>query len=146
MANRTYRYFNGKPLYPFGHGLSYTRFTYSGLKLAPSLKAGDTLGVDVTVKNTGPRQGEAVGQLYLSVPGQPRHALRAFTRVALQAGESRKIHFDLRPRDLSSVTPAGDRLVAPGAYRITVGEGQPGSGAAVAAGKFTVTGTAALDQ
>jgi beta-glucosidase len=149
MANRTYRYFKGKPLYPFGHGLSYTRFAYSGLKLAPSLKAGETLGVDVTVKNTGPRQGEAVGQLYLSFPGQPgqpRQALRAFTRVALQAGESRNIHFDLRPRDLSSVTPAGDRVVAPGAYRISVGEGQPGSGAALAAGKFTVTGTAALEQ
>jgi beta-glucosidase len=149
MANRTYRYFNGKPLYPFGHGLSYTRFAYSGLKVAPSLKAGEKLGVDVTVKNTGARQGDAVAQLYLGFPGaagQPLRALRAVNRTALKAGESRKIHFDLDPRDLSSVTAAGDRVVAPGAYRITVGEGQPDTGAAIAEGKFTVTGTAALPQ
>jgi beta-glucosidase len=149
MANRTYRYFKGKPLYPFGHGLSYTRFAYSGLKVAPSLKAGEKLGVDVTVKNTGARQGDAVAQLYLGFPGaagQPLRALRAVNRTALKAGESRKIHFDLDPRDLSSVTAAGDRVVAPGAYRITVGEGQPDTGAAIAEGKFTVTGTAALPQ
>jgi beta-glucosidase len=149
MANRTYRYFNGKPLYPFGHGLSYTRFTYSGLKVAPSLKAGDQLGVDVTVKNTGDRYGEAVGQLYLGFPGQagqPLRALRGMRRVALKVGESRTIHFDLSSRDLSSVTAAGDRVVAPGAYRITIGEGQPGTGAAVVEGKFTVAGTEALPQ
>jgi len=149
MAGRTYRYFTGKPLYPFGHGLSYTRFAYDGLKVAPSLKAGDTLGVDVTVKNTGARHGDAVAQLYLGFPGrpgQPLRALRGFTRVSLKVGESRKLHFDLSPRDLSSVTPAGDRVVAPGAYRVSVGEGQPGAGAAVAAGKFTVVGTAALPE
>jgi len=149
MANRTYRYFKGKPLYPFGHGLSYTRFAYSGLKVAPSVKAGDQLGVDVTVKNTGGRTGDAVPQLYLGfpgAPGQPLRALRGVNRVALRAGESRKVHFDLSPGDLSSVTVAGDRVVAPGAYRISIGEGQPGTGAVVVAGKFTVTGTAALPQ
>jgi len=149
MANRTYRYFSGKPLYPFGHGLSYTRFAYSGLKVAPSLKAGDQLRVDVTVKNSGGRSGEAVPQLYLGFPGaagQPSRALRGINRVALQAGESRTIHFDLSARDLSSVTDAGDRVVAPGAYQISVGEGQPGTGAAIVQGKFTVTGTAALPQ
>ena len=73
-------------------------------------------------------------------------ALRGISRVALQAGESRKIHFDLSPRDLSSVTAAGDRVVAPVPYRITVGEGQPGTGAAVVERKFTMTGTAALPQ
>jgi beta-glucosidase len=149
MANRTYRYFSGKPLYPFGHGLSYTRFAYSGLKAVPSLKAGDPLGVDVTVKNAGARYGEAVPQLYLGFPGtagQPLRALRGMSRVALKVGESRKIHFELSPRDLSSVTVAGDRIVAPGAYRITVGEGQPGTGAVTVEGKITITGTAALPQ
>jgi len=105
--------------------------------------------VDVTVKNAGARYGEAVPQLYLSFPGaagQPLRALRGMSRVALKAGESRKVHFDLSPRDLSSVTEAGDRVVAPGAYRITIGEGQPGTGAAVVAGKFTMTGTSALPQ
>jgi beta-glucosidase len=149
MAGRTYRYFKGKPLYPFGHGLSYTHFAYSGLKIAQSLNAGDKLGVDVTVKNTGSRYGDAVAQLYLGfpgAPGQPLRALRAARRVTLQAGESRAVHFDLDPRDLSSVTVAGDRLVAPGVYRITVGEGQPGTGAATVAGKVQIVGTAALPQ
>jgi beta-glucosidase len=149
MASRTYRYFTGKPLYPFGHGLSYTRFAYNGLKVAPSLKAGDPLGVDVTVKNSGARSGDAVPQLYLGFPGaagQPLRALRGISRVTLQAGESRNIHFDLSPRDLSSVTAAGDRVVAPGSYRITVGEGQPETGAVIADGKFTVTGSTALPQ
>ncbi len=149
MANRTYRYFNGKPLYPFGHGLSFTRFAYSGLKLASSLKAGDQLGVDVTVKNSGARSGEAVPQLYLGFPGaagQPLRALRGMSHVALKAGESRTIHFDLSARDLSSVTAAGDRVVAPGVYRISIGEGQPDTGAAIVEGKFNVTGTAPLPQ
>jgi beta-glucosidase len=149
MANRTYRYFTGKPLYPFGHGLSYTKFAYSGLNVAPSLKAGDKLGVDVTVKNTGVRPGEAVAQLYLGfpdAPGQPVRALRGFTRVALKAGESRQVHFDLSPRDLSSVTPTGDRVVAAGVYKLSIGEGQPDTGAAITARKFTVAGTAALAE
>jgi beta-glucosidase len=149
MANRTYRYFSGKPLYPFGFGLSYTKFTYGGLKIAPSVKAGDPVGVDVTVKNAGSRGGDAVAQLYLGFPGaagQPIRALRGVSRVALQPGESRTLHFDLSSRDLSSVTPAGDRIVAPGAYTITIGEGQPGTSAAVASGAFTVAGTTALAE
>jgi len=149
MANRTYRYFSGKPLYPFGHGLSYTHFAYDGLTMPASLKAGDKLGVDVTVKNTGARQGDAVAQLYLGFPGkagQPLRALRGFARVALNAGESRKLHFDLDPRDLSSVTPDGERVVAPGAYQLSIGQGQPGTGAVVVRGNFTVQGTVSLPQ
>jgi beta-glucosidase len=149
MAGRTYRYFTGKPLYAFGHGLSYTRFAYSALKVTPSIKAGDQLSVDVIVKNTGPRPGDAIPQLYLGfpgAPGQPLRALRGISRVALKAGESREIHFDLSPRDLSSVTETGERVVAPGAYRITVGEGQPDTGAITVSSKFTMTGTVALPQ
>ncbi len=148
MANRTYRYFKGKPLYPFGHGLSYTRFAYSGLKLSTAkLAAGGNLGVDVAVKNTGRLAGDEVAQLYLSfptAPGMPVRALRGFQRVSLKPGESRTLHFDLSPRDLSSVTAAGARIVAPGAYRLSVGGGQPGAGVAAAAGGFTVTGQTTL--
>jgi beta-glucosidase len=149
MTNRTYRYFTRKPLYPFGYGLSFTRFTYGGLKVAPSVKAGEALSVDVTVKNVGARYGEAVPQLYLGFPGaagQPIRALRGINRVALQAGESRNVHFDLSARDLSSVTVAGDRVVAPGAYRIAIGDGQPGTGAVTVEKKLTITGTAPLPQ
>jgi beta-glucosidase len=149
MANRTYRYFRGKPLYPFGHGLSYTRFAYDGLKLAPRLKAGETLGVDVTVRNSGSRDGDAVAQLYLSfppAPGMPVRALRGIQRVHLAKGESKSVHFALSPRDLSSVNAAGDRLVTPGAYRLSIGEGQPGTGASGITGRFTVEGSAPLPE
>jgi beta-glucosidase len=117
--------------------------------MTPSIKAGDQLGVDVTVRNTGSRYGEAVPQLYLGfpgAPGQPLRALRGVSRVALQAGESRQVHFDLNARDLSSVTMAGDRVVAPGTYRITIGEGQPNTGVETVEGKLTVTGIAAVPQ
>jgi beta-glucosidase len=146
MANRTYRYFKGKPLYPFGYGLSYTNFAYSGLKTLPSIKAGDTLRVDVTVKNTGARDGDAVAQLYLGFPnkpGMPLQALRGISRVPLKAGESRQVHFDLSPRDLSSVTPEGERIVAPGTYSISVGNGKPGTSAQV---PLAIAGSAKLPE
>jgi beta-glucosidase len=150
MKGRTYRYFTGKPLYPFGHGLSYTSFAFSGLKLSDSApKAGDTLGVDAVIENTGRREGDEVAQLYLSfpdAPGTPIRALRGFTRVHLAPGARQTVHFDLSPRDLSSVTEAGDRVVAAGAYKISVGGGQPDSGAAVVQGEFTVAGTTTLPE
>jgi beta-glucosidase len=148
MANRTYRYFKGKPLYGFGHGLSYTKFAYSKLKLSSAkMQAGGNLGVDVTVRNSGGRYGDEVAQLYLSfpqAPGVPIRALRGVRRVALQAGESRTLHFDLTPRDLSSVTEAGERVVAAGAYRLAVGGGQPGTGAPGMAVSFSITGQVTL--
>src|SRR6185437_10994770 len=79
MKNRTYRYFEGKPLYPFGYGLSYTSFSYSGLNLPQkSIKAGDPFTAEVTVTNTGKRAGDEVAQLYLNFPqvaGAPLKAL-----------------------------------------------------------------------
>ncbi|HEX4177725.1 MAG TPA: glycoside hydrolase family 3 C-terminal domain-containing protein, partial [Rhizomicrobium sp.] len=149
MKGRTYRYFTGKPLYPFGHGLSFTKFAYGELKLPATVKAGDSLSVDVPVKNVGKRDGDAVPQAYLSFPhvaGTPIRALRAFTRVHLVPGESRVVHFDLNPRDLSSVTEAGDRVVAAGSYQISIGEGQPGTGAPTATGRFAVVGSTSLPE
>jgi beta-glucosidase len=148
MKGRTYRYFTGKPLYPFGYGLSYTRFTYAAPKLsATTLKAGAKLGIDAVVTNAGGVAGDEVVQLYLGfpqVPGAPIRALRGFTRVHLAPGEHRSVHFDLDPRDLSSVTAAGARAVAPGGYTLSVGGGQPGTGAPGASARFTITGTARL--
>jgi beta-glucosidase len=148
MKGRTYRYFTGKPLYPFGYGLSYTRFDYAQPRLsASSLSAGQGLGVDAEVSNTGKVAGDEVVQLYLGfpqVPGAPLHALRGFSRVHLAPGERRTVHFDLDPRGLSSVTEAGDRVVAAGDYVLTVGGGQPGTGAAGAQAQFHVTDTTPL--
>lgn len=133
MTNRTYRYFNGKPLYPFGYGLSYSTFAYSDLKLSTStLQAGDPLRVEADVKNTGSHDGDEVAELYLtfpSLPGAPLRALRGFTRVHLAAGETKHVEFALSPRDLSMVDLTGDRLVAEGKYTVHVGGGQPGTSA-----------------
>jgi beta-glucosidase len=150
MKNRTYRYFAGTPLYPFGYGLSYSKFAYSGLKVtAPSLKAGDPLGVDVDVKNTSARAGDEVVELYLSfpkIPGTPIRALRSFQRVHLDAGASQHVHFDLGPRDLSSVTEAGDRVVASGTYIVNVGGSQPTPSSTTSAAIFSVSGEAKLPE
>ncbi|GAA4777946.1 glycoside hydrolase family 3 C-terminal domain-containing protein [Stakelama sediminis] len=150
MKNRTYRYFTGKPLYPFGYGLSYTQFAYDKPVLSAStLQAGKPLGVDAVVRNTGKRAGDEIVQLYISfpkVPGAPIRALRGFTRVHLNPGESRKVHFDLTPRDLSSVTEAGKRVVAGGAYTLSVGGGQPGTDAPTASAAFTIDGTAPVAE
>ena len=133
MKNRTYRYFTGEPLYGFGHGLSYTSFEYSGMKLSnASLQAGDPLDVEVDVKNTGQRDGDEVVELYISFPkmaGAPLRALRGFSRVNLKAGEQKHVKLTLGPRDLSYVNEAGDRMITAGDYLITAGGGQPGTGA-----------------
>ncbi|MGD8898077.1 MAG: glycoside hydrolase family 3 C-terminal domain-containing protein, partial [Acidobacteriota bacterium] len=150
MANRTYRYFTGTPLYPFGYGLSYSTFAYSGLHLAkPEIAAGEPLDVAVDVRNTSDRDGDEVVQAYLvfpKLPGAPSHALRAFTRVHLKAGESRTVRLALTERDLSHVDEAGARVVAPGQYRISVGGGQPGTVAPTAEAPFSITGSKALPR
>ena len=150
MQGRTYRYFKGKPLYPFGYGLSYATFAYSGLKLsAPKLKAGDTLGADVSVKNTSSRDGDEVAELYLAfpkVPGTPIRALRGMQRVHLKAGETQRLHFELSPRDLSSVTAAGDIVVQSGDYALSVGGGQRGTTKAIAAVGFRIDAERTLPE
>jgi len=150
MKNRTYRYFTGQPLYPFGYGLSYTKFEYSGLKLSnPELQAGSPLDVDVDVRNSGKRDGDEVVELYITfpkVPGAPLRALRGFTRVHLSEGEQKHVKLTLDPRDLSYVNEAGDRLVGAGDYVITVGGGQPGTGAAQAEAHLTIQGEQKLPE
>jgi beta-glucosidase len=150
MKNRTYRYFTGEPLYGFGHGLSYTTFEYSGMKLSnASLNAGDPLEVEVDVKNTGKRDGDEVAELYISfpkLPGTPLRALRGFTRVHLKAGEQKHVKLTLTPRDLSYVNEAGDRFVSTGDYLITVGGGQPGTGAPHAESHLMIQGEQKLPE
>ena len=150
MSQRTYRYFEGEPLYPFGYGLSYSTFEYSNLKVsAQEMKAHEPLTVEVNIKNTSPRAGDEVAQLYLTFPrrpGAPLRALRGFTRVHLEAGEQRHLTFTLQSRDLSQVNDWGDRLVGQGSYVVTVGGGQPGTSAPKAEGHFTVRGETVLSE
>ena len=150
MQGRTYRYFAGEPLWPFGHGLSYTTFQYGGLTLPRTpLNAGDPLNTAVTVTNTGKLTGDEVVQLYLKFPdvsGAPIRALRGFQRIHLAPGASQKVEFHLDARELSMVTDAGDRLVAQGKYTVSVGGGQPGTGAPSIAGEFQVEGQLRLPE
>ena len=150
MANRTYRYFDGKPLYAFGYGLSYTKFNYSDVAVsAPSVTAGQPLGADVTVANTGKVVGDEVVQLYLKFPpekGAPRIALRGFQRIHLEAGASQKVHFDLTPRDLGMVTENGNPIIAQGDYILSIGGGQPDTGVPSVSGHFHIDGQYALPQ
>ncbi len=148
MKGRTYRYFTGQPLWSFGFGLSFSKFEYRGLKLSSTkLAAGDLLDVDVDVRNTSDRDGDEVVELYLSFPqvsGTPIRALRGFIRVQLTASQTRRVHFTLGPRDLSFVDESGDRVVAPGEYRVSVGGGQPGMGLPGAEVKFVIQGSEKL--
>ena len=132
MNGRTYRYFTGTPVYPFGYGLSYTSFAYAQLVVTPAAGGAEQgLHVSADVSNTGSIAGDEVVQLYLNFPdrpGTPRVALRGYQRVSLRPGEHRSVTFDLSPRDLSSVSIDGARAVMVGQYRLTVGSGQPGTG------------------
>jgi beta-glucosidase len=150
MKGRTYRYFEGTPLYPFGYGLSYTTFSYSGLTgPTNAVPAGSPVVFEVTVTNTGLRPGDEVAQLYLEfpdLPGAPLRALRAFQRVHLKADASQKVRFELSPRDLSMVTDAGVPIVAEGDYTVYVGGGQPHNGSQVLNRSFKVKGKLTLPE
>jgi beta-glucosidase len=150
MANRTYRYFKGRPLYAFGDGLSYTTVTYSGLRVSSNaLKAGDTLTVQAEVHNTGSLPGDEVSELYLIPPQSrlaPGLALVGFMRFHLTPGETRHLTFTLDPRTLSQVDEKGARAVTAGNYKLSLGGSQPDGDAASTSQSvpFTITGTQEL--
>lgn len=155
MAGRTYRYFAGEPLYPFGHGLSYTRFRYATLKLSSAtVRADGKVAVSVDVTNAGARDGDEVIQLYVSHPnvvGAPVRALQRFARVHLKQGETRRVDFSLDARALSVVGEDGIRRVSPGHVALWIGGGQPSmrAGLPPAAGvsaRLEISGSAVLPQ
>jgi beta-glucosidase len=123
----TYLYFKGIPLYPFGHGLSYTRFRYTNLKLsATSISSGGQVDVSFDIKNIGARAGADVAQLYShqqrSSVVQPIQSLRAFDRVSLQPGESKHAHFTLPASQLAFYDIRRKEFtVEPGVFDLMVG-------------------------
>jgi beta-glucosidase len=130
MKGRTYRYAESEPLYPFGYGLSYTRFAYEAIQVDKARVAqGDTIEVSASVRNVGECSGDEVVQLYvksLDAPFVvPNHELRGFERIPLGVGESRRVSFRLGSRDLSLIDERGVRLYQPGRYRISLGGSQP---------------------
>ena len=128
MRGRTYRYFDGDPLYPFGYGLSYTKFEYSDLQASTSSPAAtDAFEVSVAVKNVGGRAGDEVVQLYVNAvsPARPMplEQLRGFRRISLQPGEQTRVTFRLRPADDFAYYDEGRKAftVEPGPYELRVG-------------------------
>jgi beta-glucosidase len=127
MANRTYRYFNGKPLYAFGYGLSYTKFDYTDAKVDhDSIGEGDTLKVSFTLKNTGERDGEDVSQVYFrqpkSSPSQAKLALCGFSRVKVAKGESAQVTLDIPAQRFRTWdTKQKMYVVVPGEYELFIG-------------------------
>jgi beta-glucosidase len=126
MEGRTYRYFKGEPLYPFGYGLSYTKFAYSNLRLEKkSAPVGEAVKVSVDVTNAGDREGDEVVQLYLtdsaaSVP-VPIRALVGFERISLRPREKRTVTFNIAPRQMSLIDDRGKRVIEPGEFAISIG-------------------------
>ena len=152
MANRTYRYFYGQPLFRFGDGLSYTTFAYSNLTLSSKdVHAGESLTVEADVKDTGAAGGDEVAELYLIPPHtavSPQLALAGFQRVHLDPGETKHVTFHLDPRTLSQVDDKGVRAMSAGQYRISLGGSQPNGDAALAvvSQEFTISGTQELPR
>jgi beta-glucosidase len=156
MQGRTYKYFKGEPLYPFGHGLSYTHFSYKLAAPAPStVCAGCAVKVAVDVKNDGSRASDEVVQVYVARPGPaapnrtlvpPNRTLVRFVRVNLQPGEKRRVTFDLDGKALSTVDAAGQRKVEAGPADVWIGGGQPGPQTAGVALKVNVKGRRSLPQ
>ena len=125
MKNRTYRYFNGDVLYPFGYGLSFTKFKFKRLNVPQEVQIGDTISISTEVVNMGKSAGEEVVQLYLShkniAPEAPNSQLVGFQKVMLQPGERKIVHFKLSPRNLAYVDETGGVNTMPGKIKVYIG-------------------------
>jgi beta-glucosidase len=148
MSNRTYRYFKGEVMYPFGFGLSYSRFSYGAPHASSiAIHAGDSVTVTAEVRNAGQRDGDEVVELYIKPPQtalSPHVELEGFERIHLRAGEAQHVEFTLTPRQLSAVDEKGNRAVLPGVYAISVAGGQPSSNTPALV--LHIAGTKALPQ
>jgi beta-glucosidase len=129
MDGRTYRYFTGEALYPFGHGLSYTRFRYFNPQLSSAVvRADGFVDISVDVTNEGGRDSDEVAQLYVTHAqdvGAPLRTLQGFQRVHLMKGETKTLTFRLKDRGLSSVDAQGIRSIRSGKVNLWIGGGQP---------------------
>jgi beta-glucosidase len=129
MAGRTYRFSTKEPLFPFGFGLSYTSFAYSGLSTKSAIRAGQTLSVNVKVENTGTIAATEVVQFYIkdlaaSVP-VPIHQLIGFQRVSLKPGQKKTVKFIITPEMMMLYDDDGKQKLEPGKFCLTVGGCSP---------------------
>ena len=126
MSNRTYRYFKGKALFPFGHALSYTIFDYGKAKVdKQNVRAGEGMTLTIPLKNTGKLDGDEVIQVYLRNPADkegPIKTLRAFRRVSLPAGQTENIRIELPASTFECFNPSTNRMeILPGKYELLYG-------------------------
>ena len=130
MANRTYRYFEGEVLYPFGHGLGYSEIRYSDLKTPANLNSGSDLEITVSLQNMGPYDAEQVTQLYVQMPdapaGTPRISLKGFTRTFLENQTKASVSLTVPASELTYINDKGSRVAYKGKLNIFAGDGQPG--------------------
>lgn len=128
MTNRTYKYFKGEPLYPFGHGLSYTDFTYSNL-VVNDININENISVAVDVTNSGEISGDEVVQLYISHDNKeslgPKHTLVGFERVNIVPGKTEKVSFTITPKQYASISSDGKIQIDSGSIQVYVGGKQP---------------------
>lgn len=129
MQGRTYRFLEKEPMYPFGYGLSYTRFEYRPVDLPETILVGKDIQFDVSVKNTGKCSGETVLQVYIrdeeASVKVPKHQLVFFKRVMAETGEEKKVTVCIRARDLAVVRQNGTCVLEPGRFKIYIGGSQP---------------------
>jgi beta-glucosidase len=130
MKNRTYRYMENEALYPFGYGLSYTRFEYSNLKITDSsVQAGESVSCCITVKNVGTRESDEIVQLYLKDLEAsvivPVWQLRGIQRIHLKPQEEIIVHFELTPHHMALINNEGKCILEPGTFRLFIGGSQP---------------------
>ena len=122
MAGKTYRFFTGEPLFPFGHGLSYTTFAYTNLKVPAQANIGDSIKLLLDVENTGSMAGADVVQLYVKgrASGGPIRSLEGFQRVPLRPKERKTVEFTLTPAQVGRVGTDGRRVVEAGSVELTL--------------------------
>ena len=130
MNNRTYRYYKGTPLYPFGYGLSYTDIEYKNARMNKTEgNIGDCFTVEVEVKNNGKYKVHEAVQLYVkdieASTRVPNWQLRGIENVCLEAGETKKVSMSISARDFALITENGECVVEPGTFLIAVGGQQP---------------------
>lgn len=130
MENRTYRYMKNEALYPFGYGLSYTKFEYSNIVLdKDKISVGESIECRATVKNIGNWASDEVVQLYIkdveASVRVPRWQLRGIRKIHLEPGEEKEVSFTITPKDMSLINEEGKRMLEPGLFEVYVGGSQP---------------------
>ncbi len=132
MENRTYKYFKGDPLYAFGHGLSYTNFTYDHLELPEIIEAQKEISLKVSVTNSGDLDGDEVVQVYIShinsAYDAPIRSLVGFKRIHLKANETKTVDFTITPKLYAQLDEDGNKIYPEGKMSISIGGRQPTAG------------------